>query len=178
MKTSLKKQKIYLLSLIIKKKSINYETLNFKRDKKLEFDFRDYKSLKELFKEIYYWKLSIDRAEDLQNEFSDLLTALEKYKPTKPEFMDEKLKLLDNERRFCNGREMMINAFKNEIFPFCHQKFEYGDEGKNDIRDENGPVDYEKFDRLISLIERYINDDLIRKHFQVQNLSTLFKRLF
>ena len=28
-------------------KSINYERLNFKRDKNLEFDFRDYRSLKE-----------------------------------------------------------------------------------------------------------------------------------
>ena len=31
-------------------KSINYKKLSFKREKKLEFDFRDYSSLKELFK--------------------------------------------------------------------------------------------------------------------------------
>ena len=60
------KAKNMVIKLNYQEKSINYETLNFKRDKKLEFDFRDYKSLKELSKEIYYWKLSIDRAEDLQ----------------------------------------------------------------------------------------------------------------
>ena len=33
----------------------------------------------------YYWKLLIDRAEDIQKEFACVLTALEKYKLTKPE---------------------------------------------------------------------------------------------
>ena len=70
---------------------------------------------------------------------------------------------------------MIINAFKNEIFSFYHEKSEFEDEDRNDIRDKNSLIDYKKLDRLISLKERNINDDLIRKHFQVQNLSTLFK---
>ena len=41
---------------------------------------------KELFKGSYYWKLLIDRAEDIQKEFACVLTALEKYKLTKPEW--------------------------------------------------------------------------------------------
>ena len=35
-------------------KSIDYKRLNFKRDKNLEFDFRDYRTLRELFKNIYF----------------------------------------------------------------------------------------------------------------------------
>ena len=70
---------------------------------------------------------------------------------------------------------MIINAFKNEIFSFYHEKSEFEDEDRNDISDKNSLIDYKKLDRLISLKERNINDDLIRKHFQVQNLSTLFK---
>ena len=70
---------------------------------------------------------------------------------------------------------MIINAFKNEIYSFYHEKSEFEDEDRNDIRDKNSLIDYKKLDRLISLKERDINDDLIRKHFQVQNLSTLFK---
>ena len=70
---------------------------------------------------------------------------------------------------------MIINAFKNEIYSFYHEKNEFEDEDRNDIRDKNSLIDYKKLDRLISLKERNINDDLIRKHFQVQNLSTLFK---
>ena len=33
--------------------------------------------------------------------------------------------LLDNARRFCYGREMIINAFKNEILSFYHEKSEF-----------------------------------------------------
>ena len=73
---------------------------------------------------------------------------------------------------------MIINAFKNEIYSFYHEKSEFEDEDRNDIRDKNSLIDYKKLDRLISLKERNINDDLIRKHFQVQNLSTLFKTFF
>ena len=64
------------------KQCINYKRLNLKRDKNLDFDFRGYKSLKEFFKEMYYWKLSIDRAEDIQKEFASVLTALEKQTKT------------------------------------------------------------------------------------------------
>ena len=64
------------------KQCINYKRLNLKRDKNLDFDFRGYKSLEEFFKEMYYWKLSIDRAEDIQKEFASVLTALEKQTKT------------------------------------------------------------------------------------------------
>ena len=54
---------------------------NFKRDKNLELDFRDYKSLKEFFIEILYHNISIGRTEDIQKEFNEI-TALEKYRTT------------------------------------------------------------------------------------------------
>ena len=76
----------------MKKKLSPYNRLNFKRDKNFEFDFRDYRSLKELFKEIYYWKLWTP-AEDMQKQFASVLTALEKYKPKKPKYIDKKSKL-------------------------------------------------------------------------------------
>ena len=71
-------------------KSIYYKRLTFRRDKNLEFDFRDYRSLKELFKEIYYRKISIDRAEDIQKEDNILLDAIEEYKPKNPDYVKKK----------------------------------------------------------------------------------------
>ena len=53
---------------------------------------------------MYYWKLSIDRAEEIQQELVGILTALENYKPINPEYINEKSKLLDNARRFCYGK--------------------------------------------------------------------------
>ena len=58
-----------------------------------------------------------------------MLTELKEYNSTKSEYIDKKCKLLDNAGRFYNGREMIIKAFKNEIFPFYHGKgFEDKDE--------------------------------------------------
>ena len=64
-------------------KKYQLQRFNIKRDKNLEFDFRDFKSLKE----IYYWKFLIDRTEVIQKEFAGAFPALEKYKPTKPEYI-------------------------------------------------------------------------------------------
>ena len=54
MKNCLKKQKNILYTLSNQEKSINYNRLLFRRDKNLEFDFKDYIFLKELLKDIYY----------------------------------------------------------------------------------------------------------------------------
>ena len=61
-------------------KNINYKKIKFKRDKKLDFDFRDYRSLKELFKEINYRNMSVDEAEKKQDEYEVQLFALERYR--------------------------------------------------------------------------------------------------
>ena len=51
-----------------------------------------------------------------------MFTALEKYKSAKSEYIDEQLKLLNNARKFYNGKEVIINTFKNDILPFYHEK--------------------------------------------------------
>ena len=55
---------------------------------------------------------------------------------------------------------------------------EFEDEYKNNIRDKNGLINYKKLNRLISFKKRDLSDDLIRKHLQVHNLCTLFKKMF
>ena len=57
-----------LYTLSSQEKYIDYKRLIFKRDKNLEFDFIDYKSLKELFKDIYYKKFSIENVESIQDQ--------------------------------------------------------------------------------------------------------------
>ena len=67
---------------------------------------------------------------------------------------------------------MIINAFKDKIFPLYHEsRFEDEDE----VRDENDLTNYQKPDRLIFLKERH--KWLLRKHFLVQNLRLLLKNL-
>ena len=67
-------------------KSINYKRLNSKRNKNLEFDFKDYKSFRESFKDIYYKNFTLEEVERMQNEFESVLNALEEYSPKSPEY--------------------------------------------------------------------------------------------
>ena len=96
---------------------MNYKRLSFKRDKNLIFDFRGYRSLEELFRDIYYNKFTIEGAERLHNEFNTVRGALKKYSPKKSEYIKEKINVKGNIEKIYDGKEIIINAFKNKIFP-------------------------------------------------------------
>ena len=65
-------------------KLINYQKVGFIGGNKVDYyDFSDYKSLKEIFKAIYYRKITIEEAEAIQEEFDGTYGALEKYKTKK-----------------------------------------------------------------------------------------------
>ena len=53
----------------------------------------------------------------------------------------------------------------------------FGDKGEDDIRNENCFVNYKKLERQIFSKRRDINDGLIKKHFLVQDLETLLKKM-
>ena len=74
-------------------------------------------SLKEFFNSIYERNISIKNAEMKQDEFNAALNALKKYSPKKPEYIKEKINILDDVKSFYDGRYMIINSFKDEIYP-------------------------------------------------------------
>ena len=117
----LKKQKICFTHFAIKNK-VSATRLNFKRDKNVEFNFRDYKSLKELFKDIYYKKFSIEVEEGVQDECKAVLDKLEEYNSGNPEHKKVKINLLDNAKKLHDGREVIINAFQSKIFPLKYDE--------------------------------------------------------
>ena len=100
-----------------REKIIDCRNLDFSRNNNLELYFSDYRSLKELLKAIYYRNLSIDEAERIQ-EYEAELVALERYRPRNSDYKTKREHLLNNAKKFYDGREMIINAFKDKIFPF------------------------------------------------------------
>ena len=84
----------------------------------MEFDFRDYRSLKEFFKSIYYKNISIKDAEMKQEKLSAVLDALKNC-------------LLDNAKGIYDRREMIINVFNNKVYPmFEHFGDSYNYDGQ------------------------------------------------
>ena len=114
-------------------KLLNYKKIDSKRDVNLGFYFSDYRSLKEPFKVIYYRNLSIDEAERLQDEFDSVLSALKEYNPRKPEYKTAKNNLEINAKNVYDGKEMIINAFKDKILPL--DSFKDFDEGFDENED-------------------------------------------
>ena len=57
-------------------KLINYRKLNFTGRNKVDYDFSEYRSLKDLFEAIYYRNVKIEKAERIQEEFDAITGAL------------------------------------------------------------------------------------------------------
>ena len=65
---------------------------------------------------------------------------------------------------------MLLNYDEEE------QRSRYKEE-ENNIRDNNGLIDYKKLNRLTNVKGRNINNELVRKHFLVQDLGALLEKL-
>ena len=115
--------------------------------------------------------MTIDDAEHIQDEFDAMLSVLSDYTPRHEKYVEAKNKLLGNAKNFYKGREKIIEGFQNGIFPLNYDD-EFKEEDRHEeeienIRNENGLIDYKRFLRLIYLKERDISDELIRKYFLV-----------
>ena len=62
-------------------KDVDYRKLKFADGKGVTYDFSDYTTFKELFRDIYYRNMSINKAERKQNEFNAALSVLSGYSP-------------------------------------------------------------------------------------------------
>ena len=121
--------------------------------------------------------MTVDNAEHIQDEFDAILNVLSNYTPKSQKYIEAKNKLLDNTKNFYEGREKIIEGFKDRIFPLNHddefkEEDRYEEEIKT-IRNENGLIVYIKFMNLIYYKERDISDELVRKHFVAQDLEEL-----
>ena len=171
-------------------KLINYKKLNFKRGNNLDHDFSDYSSLKELFRPIYFRKLTIEEAERIQDEFNNILGVLEDYPAKAPKYKEHKKNLLINAKSFYDEREMIANAFKNGIFPLVPSVYTSDDDrslrpdspassfNTTDKPDKSNEFDFtvddldkiyigdaDDLDVLLLDTEKYLDPDLTQKYF-------------
>ena len=85
----------------------------------------------------------------MQSEFNALLTALEEYKPRKPEYIKERLNLFENATKLYDERKIIIDVFKNKLFPFHTKEPKCEEEYKDEDEDESSPIN-----KLKILIEK------------------------
>ena len=87
------------------------------------YNYRDYKTFKEFFRDIYYTNTSINEVERKQNEFDAMLNVLIRYPPRDEKHIVVKNELLDGAKDFYEGREKIIEGFQNGIFPLIKEDF-------------------------------------------------------
>ena len=112
------KTKNMLDKLVIAENSIDYRSLYFIGGNNVDYDFRSFKSLSELFKWIYNGHILIPAAEREQGDFGYILNEFKKYTPRKgTDNYVKKEEFLNNLEKFYDGREMVIEASKKKDIP-------------------------------------------------------------
>ena len=93
-------------------KDVNYRKLKIRGGNNVTYDFSDYKTFKELFRDLYYRKMAIDDAEGKQDDFDAVLDALSRYSPRYQKYIEANNNLLDNAKNFYKGREKLLKSLK------------------------------------------------------------------
>ena len=98
------------------REDVDYRKLIIRGANGVMYDFSNYKTFKELYRDLYYKKMTINDAEMRQKEFNSILNKLNKYQPKAQKYIEAKNSLLNNVKNFYKGREKIIKGFKEGIF--------------------------------------------------------------
>ena len=97
---------------------IDYSRLNFiGLSKKYTFNFENFMSLGNLAENIYNGNVSLYATKKEQRRMENVLENLIDYNPVKNVYKDQKINILLNAKEFYKGREEVIIAFEENIFP-------------------------------------------------------------
>ena len=163
--------------IVDQEKLIDYKYLDMWRGNKKHHDFRIYKALKELFKTIYYGEMLIPAIEREQDIFDDKNEELKKYLPKTKDNIDTKYNLLTNALKFYDRREMIINAFKNKLFPlYSGNYYEEFKEESSESEGEDKIPDISILEQITEL-DKFYGRDLIYKYFLENSLIKTMKKL-
>ena len=92
-------------------KNVAYRKLKIRGGNNADYDFSDYKTFKELFRDPYYKKTTIEYAERKQDEITAVMGALKAYAPGDNKYVEAKNKLVNNVKNLYKGREKIIEGF-------------------------------------------------------------------
>ena len=144
-----------------------------------EYDFSNYRTFKELFKDLCYRTTAIDDGESKQDKFNAVLHLLKKYSPEHDKYVTLKNNLVDNVSKFYEGRDKIFERFKNEVFPLYYDK-EYEEQMKFEKEEveEEKVFNANKFNKWVNKQETNINKKLFKNHLFFQTPSALLKELY
>ena len=84
-------------------KDVDQRKLKITGGNNVTYDFSDCKTIKELFRDLYYRKVTTNEAERKLDEFDAIIAVLNKYAPREPPYIEAKNKLLINVKKYLQG---------------------------------------------------------------------------
>ena len=108
-----------------------------------------------------------------------MLHFLKKYSPKHDNYVTLKNNLVDNVSKFYEGREKIIEGFKNEVFPLYYDKeYEEQMEFEKEEEEEEKIFNANEFNKWVNKQETSMNKELFKNHFSFQTPSALLKELY
>ena len=105
-----------------------------------------------------------------------MLHLLKKYSPKHDKYVTLKNNLADNVSKFYEGREKIIEGFKNEVFPLYYDK-EYEEQMEFEKEEEEEEKIFNA-NEWVNKQETSMNKELFKNHFSFQTPSALLKELY
>ena len=84
-------------------KDVCYRKLKIGAGNNVDYDFSDYKTFNELFRDLYYWKITIADVEGMQDKSDVVLYHLNKYTPKYSKYIQAKNNLVKNVKKIYEG---------------------------------------------------------------------------
>ena len=136
-------------------KNVDYRKLKNRGGNNVDFDFSDYETFKELFRDLYHKQTTIDNAKGKQDEITGVMGALKACVPRDNKYVEVKNKLLNNVENFYKGTEKIIEGFKNGVFPlYYNEAYEYQMKAQREIQEEQKKAKRKKKRRTKRRIKR------------------------
>ena len=112
-----------------------------------------------------------------------MLHVLKNYSPKHDKYVTLKNNLVDNVSKFYEGREKIIEGFKNRVFSFCYdrdheQQMKYEKEKEKEQQEEETKFNLNKFNEWVNKQERSINTEFCKKLSGIQRHSDMLKYLY
>ena len=107
-----------------------------------------------------------------------MLNLFKKYSPKHDKYVTLKNNLVDNASKFYEGREKIIEGFKNRVFSFYYDR-DHEEQMKYEKEEEEETIfNVNKFNEWVNKQETSINTELFKKHFKIQRPSDMLKYLY
>ena len=156
-------------------KNVDYRKLIIRGGNNVTYDFSNYKTCNELYRDLYYKKMTINDTEIRQNEFNSIRHTLNNYTPKDEKYIEARNSLINNAKNFYEGRETIIEDFKEGIFLLKSADNEFG---KRQTSKNTTKPDVDEFNERINKKETGINRELFKNYFSFQTPSALLKDLY